>query len=104
MEKDIDTKFNAYSSSKSHSHSQNIDIDIDYDFMKSPFDNKFFKNFGFGFDFNNNLDLDLAVPKNKNKKSSFYSESIKTVNINGKTVTKKIINDNGKIYEQIIRN
>ena len=76
-------------------------------FLSSPFDNDFFKNFDSNFD----LDLDFPfkysnsnIPLSAKVKSSYYSESIKSQYKNGKTITKKIINDNGKIYEQTINN
>ena len=61
------------------------------DFFKSPFDNRFFK------------DFELSTPVKK-KNTKFYSETIKTFNNNGRIITKKVINDNGKIYEQYLTN
>lgn len=74
-------------------------------FLSSPFDNDFFKNF------DSNFDLDFPfkysnsnTPLSTNVQSSYYSESTKSQYKNGKTIKTKIINDNGKIYEQIFKN
>lgn len=93
--------------SNSNSNSNNSEVyfekntDIDFDsnhFFSSPFDNDFFKNVDLDINFRNSIN-----PKT-NVKSTYYSESTKSVYQNGKTFTKKIINDNGKIYEQTLKN
>jgi DnaJ-class molecular chaperone len=90
---------------------KNVDVGINFQenstnqFLSSPFDNDFFKNF------DSNFDLDFPfkysnsnTPLSTNVNSSYYSESTKSQYKNGKTIKTKIINDNGKIYEQIIKN